>query len=257
MRDYVYPSVIASAKVWFKAMDFRFQIDGFEHIPKEGGALIALNHISYVDFIFGGLPAAKHHRYVRFMAKKEMFDAPGLGQFMRSLHHIEVDRAEGLEAFYTAVEYLRAGELVGIFPEATISRSFQIKEIKSGAVRIAAEAGVPLIPTIVWGTQRIVTKDHPKDFSRHKTIAIKTGAPMHPVGGDHADEEAVELKATLERMLDEVIGAYPDDEQPPDSWWLPAAYGGSAPTPDEAQRLDRKELAQRLAARRAKAQKGK
>ncbi|MFT4011649.1 MAG: lysophospholipid acyltransferase family protein [Nocardioidaceae bacterium] len=258
MRDYVYPAVISSAKVWFKAMDFRFVMDGYENIPREGGALIALNHISYVDFIFGGFAAHQRKRYVRFMAKKEMFDTPGLGQFMRSLHHIPVDRADGLDAYYQAVEYLKAGELVGIFPEATISRSLQIKDIKSGAVRIAAEAGVPIIPTIVWGTQRIVTKDHPRDFSRHKTIAIKTGTPFEVTGGDNTDAETAQLRTILEQMLDEVIRAYPAEEQPPGSWWLPEAYGGSAPSPDEAARLDRKELAERLAARRAKAaQKGK
>ena len=71
------------------------------------------------------------------------------------------------------------GEVVGIFPEATISRAMELKEFKTGAVRIAAEAGVPLIPVILWGTQRMMTKDHPKDFSRGKTISIRVGAPLH------------------------------------------------------------------------------
>ena len=91
---------------------------------------------------------------------------------MRSLHHIEVDRGDGLASYRTAVEYLRAGEAVGIFPEATISRAMELKEFKTGAVRIAAEAGVPLVPVVLWGTQRMMTKDHPRDFSRGKTIAI-------------------------------------------------------------------------------------
>ena len=62
--------------------------------------------------------------------------------------------------------------MVGIFPEATISRSFELKEFKTGAVRLAASAEVPLIPLVLWGTQRMFTKDHPKDFSRGKTIAL-------------------------------------------------------------------------------------
>lgn len=188
------------------------------------------------------------------MAKQEMFDAPGLGQFMRSLHHIPVDRGDGLDAAQKAIDYLRAGELVGIFPEATISRSLQIKDIKTGAVRIAAKAEVPLIPIALWGTQRIVTKDHPRDFSRHKTISVAIGEPLHPTA-EHAVEETALLRERLEALLDKAITEYPAGEQPPGSWWLPQVYGGSAPTPDEAAQLDRKELAARLKARREKAAK--
>ena len=56
----------------------------------------------------------------------------------------------------------------------------ELKEFKTGAVRIAAEAGVPLVPVVLWGTQRLMTKDHPRDFSRGKPIAIRVGAPLHP-----------------------------------------------------------------------------
>ena len=80
--------------------------------------------------------------------------------------------------------------MVGIFPEATISRSFEVKELKSGAARIAAEAGVPLIPVMLWGTQRLMTKDHPRDFSRGKTIGIRVGEPMYPTGRGPVKETA-------------------------------------------------------------------
>src|SRR5207342_2482828 len=106
------------------------------------------------------------------------------GPLMRSLHHIAVDRADGEESLRTAVEFLAAGEAVGIFPEATISRALELKEFKTGAVRIAAEAGVPVVPVILWGTQRMMTKDHPRDFSRGKTITISVGTPLHPSGDD-------------------------------------------------------------------------
>ena len=65
-------------------------------MPKTGGALLVFNHISYVDFIYGGLAANPSGRYVRFMAKRELFDHKLSGPMMRSLHHIEVDRAEGI-----------------------------------------------------------------------------------------------------------------------------------------------------------------
>jgi 1-acyl-sn-glycerol-3-phosphate acyltransferase len=173
------------------------------------------------------------------------------GPLMRSLHHISVDRADGLASYAEGVRYLREGEVVGIFPEATISRSFELKEFKTGATRMAADAGVPLVPAVLWGTQRMKTKGHPQDFSRGTTIAITVGEPLHPSGVDSVKETA-ELKEVMAGLLDRTIRAYPADEQPPGSWWLPAAYGGSAPTMEEAARLDSEEKRERARARAAK-----
>jgi 1-acyl-sn-glycerol-3-phosphate acyltransferase len=116
---------------------------------------------------------------------------------------------------------------------------------------MAAEAGVPLVPVILWGTQRMMTKDHPRDFSRGKTIAIGVGEPLHPDGANPVDDTA-ELREAMRGLLDETIRAYPEQEQPPGSWWLPASYGGSAPTPEEATRLDAEEKRRRAERRRAK-----
>ena len=253
MRDLTYPPIIATAKVAFKALGLKFDIVGAEHVPRSGGALMVFNHVSYIDFILGGLAAVPSKRLVRFMAKREVFDHRFSGPVMRSMHHIAVDRAEGVASYDEAVRYLREGQVVGIFPEATISRSFELKEFKTGATRMAAEAGVPLVPVIIWGTQRLKTKGHPQDFSRGKTIAITVGEPLHPAGVSSVAETA-ELKKVMARMLDETIRRYPADEQPPGSWWLPASYGGSAPTMEEAAELDaeeKRERARRRAARRA------
>ncbi len=257
MRDLTYPPIILTAKAAFKALGLKFQMYGTENIPRTGGALLAVNHISYVDFILSGFAAQPSGRVVRFMAKRETFDHKISGPIMRSLHHISVDRADGLASYNEGVRYLRMGEVVGIFPEATISRSFEIKELKSGATRLAAEAGVPLVPVILWGTQRLMTKDHPRDFSRGKTIAISVGEPLHPTGKNSVAETA-QLREAMSETLDRTIRAYPDVEQPPGSWWLPARYGGSAPTPEEAKRLDSEEQrararkrAEQRAARRA------
>ncbi|MDZ5619356.1 lysophospholipid acyltransferase family protein [Nocardioides sp. HM23] len=253
MRDITYPPVIVTAKLLFKFLGQRFQLSGTEHVPRKGGALLAINHTGYVDFIYGGLAANPSKRLVRFMIKREMMDKPGVGHLLRSFHHIRVDRASGVQSMKDALAYLKAGEVVGIYPEATISRSFEIKELKSGAARIAADAGVPLIPVIVWGAHRLMTKDHPKDFSRsRKTIAVSVGPPMYPTGEDITADTA-QLRAEMQRLLDETIAAYPDDEKAPGSWWTPARFGGSAPTPEVAERLDREELAARAAKRRAKA----
>ncbi|KQW47619.1 glycerol acyltransferase [Nocardioides sp. Root1257] len=244
MRDITYPPIIVAAKTSFRLLGQRFRMTGTEHVPTSGGVLLACNHIGYVDFIYGGLAANPSGRLVRFMAKRELFDHTLVGPLMRSLHHIEVDRGAGEASFRTAVDYLRRGEAVGIFPEATISRSMELKEFKTGAVRIAAEAGVPLVPVTMWGTQRMMTKDHPRDFSRGKTISISVGAPLHPTGADPVAETA-ELRAAMTELLDRTIRDYPADEQPPGSWWLPASYGGSAPTPEEALRLDDEERRRR------------
>ncbi len=251
MRDITYPPIILTAKAMFRVLGLRFQISGTEHVPRTGGALMAFNHVSYVDFILGGLAAQPSKRLVRFMAKREIFDHRVSGPLMRSMHHISVDRADGAGALDEALHYLEAGEVVGIFPEATISRSFEIKELKTGAARIAAEAGVPLVPAVLWGTQRLFTKDHPRDLSRGKTIGIRVGEPLHPTGDDPAGDTA-ELHRRLEHLLDEAITAYPADEQPAGSWWLPASRGGSAPSPEEAARLDAEEKAARAARRAAR-----
>jgi 1-acyl-sn-glycerol-3-phosphate acyltransferase len=249
MRDLTYPPIIATCKVLFRGLGLKFQLRGTEHVPRTGGALIAFNHVSYLDFIFGGYAAQPSGRLVRFMAKRETFDHAISGPLMRSMHHISVDRSEGAGSMMTAIDYLRAGEVVGIFPEATISRSFEIKELKSGATRIAAEAGVPLIPAVLWGTQRMMTKDHPKDFSRNKTIAVHVGPPLRPTGTDPVAETEA-LHAALAALLDETIADYPAEEQPPGSWWLPARYGGTAPTPAAAADLDRDEMRRRAEKRR-------
>jgi 1-acyl-sn-glycerol-3-phosphate acyltransferase len=251
VRDLTYPPIIVTAKLGFKLLGLRFAMRGTENVPRTGGALLALNHISYVDFVLGGFATQPSKRLVRFMAKRELFDHRWTGPLMRSLHHVSVDRADGLASYDEGVRLLREGEVVGIFPEATISRSFELKEFKTGATRMAAAAGVPVIPAILWGTQRMKTKGHPQDFSRGKTIAITVGEPLHPTG-EHPAEETAELKARMATLLDETIRAYPADEQPPGSWWLPASYGGSAPTMAEAAQLDADEKRERARARAAK-----
>lgn len=252
MTDLTYYTIIGMARTWFKAMDFRFRTTGEEHVPRKGGAVLAINHISYVDFLMAGYGARASKRLTRFMAKRETFDHPVSGPIMRACKHISVDRASGQASYDEAVRYLRSGEVVGVFPEATISRSFEIKELKTGAVRMAADAEVPLIPLILWGTQRLVTKDHPRDFSRHKTITVTIGEPLDPGGSDPV-EKTEELRRHMAAMLDKAIREYPAEEQPPGSWWLPARYGGSAPTPEEARELDRAELEERARRRAEKA----
>lgn len=252
--DIVYPITIAAARTWFKLGDIRIRMTGTENIPETGGALLAINHLSYVDYVIAGYPGAERGRLTRFMAKKEVFSHRIGGPVMRSFHHLPVDReAGGQGSIDLAVQKLHEGELLGIFPEATISSSFLIKDIKTGAVRIAAQAAAPLIPVVVWGTQKIMTKGKPRDFSRHQTIGIEVGEPMHVTGEDPVAETA-ELKARMEASLDRLIRSHPPEEQPPGSWWLPQQYGGSAPTLEEAAAAYAEERRLRAERKAAKAQ---
>ncbi|RSM66150.1 1-acyl-sn-glycerol-3-phosphate acyltransferase [Amycolatopsis sp. WAC 01376] len=241
MAELVYPPVIMAAKLMFRVLDNRIRVEGTEHIPSTGGAVIACNHVSYLDFIFCGLGAQPAKRLVRFMAKKEIFSNRIAGPLMRGMHHISVDRGAGLASYREAVERLKAGEVVGVFPEATISRSFTVKDIKSGAVRMAAEAGVPVVPMALWGTQRLWTKGRPKDLTkRHVPISILVGEPMHPKADEDAEVLSKDLRVRMSALVDRAQAGYPakpdsDDER----WWLPAHLGGTAPTPEEAAKLDR------------------
>jgi len=172
------------------------------------------------------------------MAKKEIFDHKISGPLMRGMHHISVDRSAGSAALAAALRALRSGEIVGIFPEGTISRSFEIAELKSGAVRLAQGAGVPIIPVAVWGSQRILTKRRKPDFGRNKfPIAIAFGEPIHvPKGADISAYEE-KLKSEMIHLLYEVQSNYPDSHE--GQWWAPVRLGGTAPTPEkvEAERL--------------------
>ncbi|KJK51279.1 glycerol acyltransferase [Lentzea aerocolonigenes] len=233
MSDRVYPPVIAAAKLMFKVLDMRLTVEGAHHVPRTGGAVLASNHVSYLDFIFAGYGARPSGRLTRFMAKHEIFANKIAGPLMRGMHHIPVDRSAGQASFQQALSALRTGEVVGIFPEATISRSFTVKDIKSGANRLAHEAGVPIIPVALWGTQRLWTKGRPKNLTqRHVPITILIGEPFEPSPGDSGDGL---LRKRMQDLLDTAQANYPTE---PGAWWAPRHLGGTAPTPEEAAELD-------------------
>lgn len=244
----VYGSVIRTAKALFKYEGLRFTRTGSEHIPPTGGAVVTINHTGYMDFTYAGYAAFDVSRFIRFMAKKEVFDNKISGPLMRGMKHIPVDRVSGNDSYRMAIDYLRAGELVGVFPEATISRSFELKGFKSGAARMALEAQVPIIPVVIWGSQRVWTKGHPKRLGRTKLpILIHTGEPIAPEGTP--EELTEETKAAMSTILDGLRRDY--GSHPAGEFWVPAAMGGSAPTLAEATALDEADSAERAARRAA------
>ncbi|MEW2356684.1 lysophospholipid acyltransferase family protein [Spirillospora sp. NPDC029432] len=243
MSEIVYPPVIKAAQGLFKALNIKFRLEGTDRIPRTGGAVLVSNHVSYLDFIFAGLAAHPAGRLVRFMAKKEIFDNRIAGPLMRGMHHIPVDRNAGAASYKAALTALKSGEIIGVFAEATISRSFTVKDIKSGAVRMAVAADVPLIPITLWGPQRMWTKGRKRRLlQRGVPVTILVGEPMYPKRGDDYDQVTRDLHAQMSELLEKAQREYPELPTGADRWWQPAYLGGTAPTPEEAEELDRKEL---------------
>jgi len=230
-----------AARTAARAVGTTITYRGLDNIPAHGGAVIATNHTSYVDFLPVGLAGRKRGRSIRLMPKAEMQKVAIVNFVIKHTGAIPVDRQAGAAAYAEAVRVLRAGELVGVYPEATISRSFELKEFKSGTARMALEAGVPIIPMVIWGSQRIWTKDHPKSLGRNKIpILVHIGAPLPPAGTSAELDTALREAMTAE--LHEAQEHYPC---PVGAHWVPHRLGGTAPTPAEAIALDEAESAAR------------
>jgi 1-acyl-sn-glycerol-3-phosphate acyltransferase len=247
----VYGPVTGFALGLFKAMRWHVQTSGAEHIPLEGPAVIATNHVGYLDFVFVGYAARERKRLVRFMAKKEIFDHKVAGPLMRGMKHVPVDRyGSASDSIDHAVSALKGGEVIGMFPEGTISRSFVPRAGKSGAARMAMVAGAPLIPGAVWGSQRILTKGRPKNFERKLLITVSFGDPVGYTPVDDPAEVTTRLMSSISELTERAQRDYPDSPATSeDSWWLPAHLGGRAPTVEEADVLAAKERAERRAKR--------
>lgn len=234
-RDRPYRFIIRIALIVFRLFGFRFDVRGSEHVPTTGGAIISSNHVSFFDFTFLGLGALPQHRLVRFMAKAAVFDHWAAGPAMRAMQHIPVDRAAGTAAFEAAVRALEDGKVVGVFPEATISRSFTVKDLKAGVARMAVQSGAPIVPAAVWGGQRVATKGHKVVLRRGVPVTVILGEPIVPEPGEKAQSILRRTRAAMEALLDEAQRSYPDQPAGPDDrWWLPVHLGGTAPTPEEA-----------------------
>ena len=230
VADLVYPPVIVVIKTLWKYLGLKFDFSGEENIPRKDGAILASNHVSYLDFAIVGTAALPVGRLVRFMAKKEIFDHKVAGPLMRGMHHINVDRSNGSASFVAALRALKAGEIIGIFPEGTTSTSFEIKELKSGAVRLAMGAGVPIIPTIIWGSQRIWTKGLKRNLKRNNfPVTVVFGEPIFYERGADVEKSELHLRQTLLAMLYQVQENYPDSHV--GQRWAPARLGGTAPAP--------------------------
>lgn len=163
---------------------------------------------------------------------------------MRSMHHIPVDRAAGAASLDHAVDWLRRGEVVGVFPEATISQSFEVKDFKTGAVRMAAEAGVPVVPMITFGGQRLWTKGRKREMTRGTLVALTVGEPITVTPDDDPVEATDHLRTVMQGLYDQTIEEY-EPKPEPDAWWWPSRFGGGAPTLDAMREQEARDRAAR------------
>ncbi len=228
----------------FRLLGLRITVRGAEHLPTTGPAVVASNHTGFLDFTFIGYAARERGRLVRFMSKLSVFESRLSGRLMRAMRHVPVDRWSGATAYRQARRLLDEGEIVGVFPEATISRSWLVKGLKPGAAGLAISKSVPLVPAVVWGSHRVMTVDGHRSLRRGKAVTILLGEPLRPTDGESIGELTERLHTAMTALLDEAISTYPDvPRSEADRWWLPQAHGGSAPPPDVAAALDRAALA--------------
>lgn len=216
---------------------WRLRTRGLEHVPREGGAVITWNHHGHVDFVLTVWEIYRTlGRPVRYLAMRELWSSPTLGWVPRFADAIPVTRdSEGDRdrALDDAVQALEDGHLVMVAPEGGISTSFELRSFRTGAARMAQRAGVPLVPSVSWGSHRLSTTGH--GFSPRRAwgipVEIAFGPPVHVQPGDDPAEATVALRDRMQAMLRDVQDRYPDGA-PAGAWWVPARLGGAAPPPD-------------------------
>lgn len=249
----LYRFAMLVCRALFAALRVRRTATGLERVPDAGGAVLAMTHFGYLEFALVAYTIWTHdHRRVRFLATSAAFRNPVIGWLLRRLGQISVDRTAGAAAYEAAVEALRCGSLVGVFPEAGVDASFTVRELKTGAVRLAAQASVPLIPVAVWGGQRLMTREHRVGFfERFRIPVLLDFAPAVSSAGDRHDA-TVRLRTALREALARAQGSYPEPGQ--GQWWQPHQLGGAAPTPEQAIELDAAVVARRAEKRRRHAE---
>ena len=165
----------------------KFRISGTDNIPGAGAAIIVGNHRSYFDAAALAVAIARTDRTVRFLGKKEVFDAPVVGQIAAAMGGIRVDRGTGSdEPLQAAAEALANGDLVAMMPQGTIPRgkAFYDPVLKGrwGAARLAALARVPVIPVGMWGTEKVWPRSarvpNVLNIVTPPTITITVGGPV-------------------------------------------------------------------------------
>ncbi|MGW2409128.1 lysophospholipid acyltransferase family protein [Streptomyces sp. NPDC001739] len=183
---------------------FRPRVEGLEHVPEEGAAIIAGNHLSFADHFV--MPAIVPRR-VTFLAKSEYFTGPGLkgrltAAFFRGVGQIPVDRSGGRAsraAIASGLAVLRKGRLLGIYPEGTRSHDGRLYKGRTGVAAMALQAGVPVIPCAVIGT--FEAQPAGRRLPRAVRITIRFGAPLDFSRYAGLADEHTALRAVTDRIM--------------------------------------------------------
>jgi 1-acyl-sn-glycerol-3-phosphate acyltransferase len=220
---------------WFVLARWRIDVQGLEHVPSEGGAVVAFNHHSYADAIMlaWGI-VLRARRPLRYLAKREAVDGRWIGWVTRWISVIPVDRGSSgarANALTEARVALESGDLVAIAPEQTISDSLELLPFRHGAARLAIAAGVPVIPCLGWGSQRFVGPDRRLARVFRLPVTVRFGAPVTPRPDEDAAAFTQRLREHMAAILDDVQHDYPDG-LPAGAHWVPARLGGGAPPHD-------------------------
>jgi putative phosphoserine phosphatase/1-acylglycerol-3-phosphate O-acyltransferase len=215
----------------------RFDIEGTDNIPADGPAIVVGNHRSYFDPLAIGMTLARRGRPVRFLGKKEVFDVPVVGQAMRALGGIRVDRGTGSdEPLREAAKALEAGELVALMPQGTIPRgpAFFDPKLKGrwGAARLAALTGAPIVPVGLWGTERVWPRSskvpNVLNITNPPLVTIRVGESF-TVEGQSADDDTERIMEAISDLLpaeaheareptaEELARTYPSGKVPTDT----------------------------------------
>ena len=204
----------------------RFDVEGIEHIPDEGPFILATNHRSYFDVAAVAVAVARKGRRTRFLGKKELFDAPVVGQIARALGGITVEReGAAAESLVHAERVLAAGEGVVILPQGTIPRGRAffdpVLKGKTGAARLAARTGAPVIPLGLWNTEAVWPRSaklpNLVNVTSPPTVRIRIGPAVEGLGlgsGDAAADTATIMAAIAAELPPEAAEAHePTDDE--------------------------------------------
>jgi putative phosphoserine phosphatase/1-acylglycerol-3-phosphate O-acyltransferase len=201
----------------------RFDIAGLDNIPERGPALLAANHRSYFDVVALAILAARAGRPVRFLGKRELFDAPVVGPIARALGGISVDRGSGSDQpLRDAQRALEAGELVVILPQGTIPRGEAffdpVLRAKTGTARLAAMTGAPVVPIGLWGTEKVWPRSsrvpNMMNLTKPPGIRVRVGSPVRLGLDDAVADSAAVMEAIVALLPDEAsLMGRPTDEE--------------------------------------------
>ncbi|HEY3701878.1 MAG TPA: 1-acyl-sn-glycerol-3-phosphate acyltransferase, partial [Acidimicrobiales bacterium] len=218
----------------------RLDIGDVSHIPKHGPAVLVANHRSYFDVVALGLTVLKSGRPLRYLGKKEVFDAPVIGPMATAMGGIRVERGSGSDQpLREAARALEAGDLVAIQPQGTIPRGRDffdpVLKGRTGAARLAAMTGAPVIPIGLWGTEAV----WPRSSRIPNLTNVVHPPPVRTRVGRPVRLELVDAEADTERIMAAIVDLLPPEARLPReptaeeiARALPAGHQKEAAEPD-------------------------